>query len=177
MCNQFKKLICISIILFSLGCNVKPKETKQTDNKQFQENLIKANKGLILEDEERIRSYIKRHNWKMEKTLSGLWYMITEKGSGSKVKENDILTLKYRLELLDGTLCYSSDSLGLKTLKLGQGGIENGMVEGLIMLHQGDKANFIMPPYMAHGLLGDENKIPPRSVIVYEVELVKISEK
>jgi FKBP-type peptidyl-prolyl cis-trans isomerase len=34
-----------------------------------------------------------------------------------------------------------------------------------------------MPPHLAHGLLGDENKIPPRSVIVYDLHLIDVSEK
>jgi FKBP-type peptidyl-prolyl cis-trans isomerase len=45
------------------------------------------------------------------------------------------------------------------------------------MLREGDKARFILPPHIAHGLLGDENRIPPRSVIVYEVELLNISDR
>jgi len=38
----------------------------------------------------------------------------------------------------------------------------------------GDKATFIMPPHLAYGLPGDGNKIPARSVIAYEVILVKV---
>jgi FKBP-type peptidyl-prolyl cis-trans isomerase len=33
-----------------------------------------------------------------------------------------------------------------------------------------------MPPYLAHGILGDENKIPPRSIIVYDVEVLEIAD-
>ena len=43
-------------------------------------------------------------------------------------------------------------------------------------MHEGDKARFIMPPHLAHGLLGDNHKIPARAIIIYEVELIKLDE-
>jgi FKBP-type peptidyl-prolyl cis-trans isomerase len=42
-------------------------------------------------------------------------------------------------------------------------------------MHVGDKARLILPPHLAHGLLGDENRIPARSIIVYEIELLDIT--
>jgi len=82
--------------------------------------------------------------------------------------------LNYRISLLDGTLCYSSDSLGVKEFAIGHGGVESGLEEGILLLKVGDKARFIMPPFKAHGLLGDMKKIPARSIIVYEIELLKL---
>ena len=45
-----------------------------------------------------------------------------------------------------------------------------------MLLKEGDAARFILPPYLAFGLLGDENKIPPRSTIVYNVEMLKLTD-
>ncbi len=42
------------------------------------------------------------------------------------------------------------------------------------MLREGDRAVFIMPPHLAAGLPGDGDKIPAHSVIVYEVEVLKL---
>jgi FKBP-type peptidyl-prolyl cis-trans isomerase FkpA len=41
-------------------------------------------------------------------------------------------------------------------------------------MKQGQKAIFIMPPHLAHGLLGDKNKVPPRATLVYDVELLNL---
>ena len=38
----------------------------------------------------------------------------------------------------------------------------------------GDKAKFIIPSHLAFGLLGDENKIPKRATLVYDVELIDV---
>jgi FKBP-type peptidyl-prolyl cis-trans isomerase len=72
-------------------------------------------------------------------------------------------------------LCYTSGNLGEKKFSVSQGGVESGLEEGILMLRVGDKARFIMPPHLAHGLLGDQKKIPPRAIIVYEVEITNIS--
>ena len=135
-----------------------------------------ANRYLATVDAERIESFAKRRNWKMQTTKTGLWYMIYEQGSGPKTKSGQLALLNYEISLLDGTLCYSSDSLGAKTFAVGHGGVESGLEEGILLLREGDKARLIMPPHRAHGLLGDMNKIPARSIIVYDIELLKLSE-
>jgi len=44
--------------------------------------------------------------------------------------------------------------------------------EGLRMLKQGAEATFILPPFMAFGLIGDGKKIPSRSILVYNVTIL-----
>ncbi len=168
-------LLLIIFSFFSCTQNKTSLSEKEFKNK-YGETLVKVNKILVKKDEEAIRNYIKRRNWKMEVSGTGLFYGIYKKGSGAKAEAGKYATIKYEISLLDGTVCYSSDSLGLKTFRISQGGVESGLEEGILLMQEGDKAHFIMPPYMAHGLIGDDDKIPPRSIIIYDVELVKISE-
>jgi FKBP-type peptidyl-prolyl cis-trans isomerase len=105
-----------------------------------------------------------------------LFYQIYEHGSGEAASTGKFVTINYLVSLLDGTICYNSDDSGSKKFIIGRSNEESGLEQGVLMMRVGDKARFIMPPHLAHGLLGDENKIPPRSIIVYEVELVEISD-
>ncbi|NJO89337.1 MAG: peptidylprolyl isomerase [Chloroflexia bacterium] len=168
-------LICI--VLFAFSCNnesqKKERRTKE-EIKKYNESLQLANKYLTTLDAERIANYVKRRKWNMKETKSGIWYEIYEEGKGEKAKEGQVAVLNFKISLLDGTLCYSSDSVGAKEFAIGHGGVESGLEEGILLLHQGDKARIIMPPFRAHGLLGDMEKIPPRSIIVYELELLKL---
>jgi FKBP-type peptidyl-prolyl cis-trans isomerase len=41
------------------------------------------------------------------------------------------------------------------------------------MLKPGAEAIFIMPPFLAYGLIGDGKMIPPRAVIVYNVNILQ----
>ncbi len=50
--------------------------------------------------------------------------------------------------------------------------MEAGLNQGLRMLKPGGEAIFILPPFLAYGLKGDGNKIPSRSVIVYEIKIL-----
>lgn len=154
------------------GSKKKEESKKQTDP----EVLVNINKYLVNQDADKIRAYAKRRNWDMLTTQTGLWYMIYKKGNGKPAEVDKIATLKYTVSLLDGTLCYTSDSLGVKKFRIGKGGVERGLEEGILLLHEGDKARFIMPPYLAHGLTGDNERIPARAILVYDVELIQISD-
>jgi FKBP-type peptidyl-prolyl cis-trans isomerase FkpA len=60
---------------------------------------------------------------------------------------------------------------------VGRGGVESGLEEGILLLNEGGRAQFIMPPHLAHGLIGDDNQIPSRSIILYEIEVVEVKNK
>ena len=151
-------------------------ENAKKDPLYREETLLRINKYLVGKDADIIRGYLKRRNWTMNTSPTGLWYMIYRKGNGAPAKTGKEATINYKVWLLDGTLCYSSDSLGQKKFRIGKGGVEKGLEEGILLLHVGDKARFIMPPHLADGLIGDEDRIPPRSIILYDLELVNISD-
>jgi len=169
-----KFIITASVLLLVLSCNGKVKETPESDIIEAERAMVGANRILVKKDQEKIKAYIQRNNLSLEESPTGLWYGITVKGTGDKAAEGLIATLVYKVSLLDGTLCYDSEVLGAKQFRIGQGGVEAGLEEGLLMLTVGSKATFIMPPHLAHGLPGDGNKIPARSIIVYDVELLKL---
>ncbi|MDR0713028.1 MAG: FKBP-type peptidyl-prolyl cis-trans isomerase [Bacteroidales bacterium] len=166
---------CLSLRLFRRTPTLQLRETGQTSNRHA-ERLIRANRALIEKDSLFINAFAKRNQWQMQITPSGLWYEIYHRGTGQKAALGNLVEIACTLSLADSsrTVCYSSAQSGNKIFQLGQGGVETGLEEGLLLLQEGDKARFILPPHLAHGLAGDNNLIPPRSVIVYEVELLKI---
>lgn len=163
----------LSIVFFVYSCENEP-ETKKRDWNLIDKQLIGINKYLVKEDNERIESFIKRNNWQMQQTETGLWYQIYESSDGKLAESNDIAEIDFSVELLDGTVCYSSETSGTLSFKIGKGNVENGIQEGVLLMKEGEKARFILPPYLAHGLVGDDNKIPPRSIIIYDVELLNL---
>ncbi len=152
-------------------------ENNENTKKNYEKNLEKVNRFLVTKDKERIQSFIDRRDWDMKKTGEGLWYMIYEKGEGEPVEDGKYVKFSYEIRLLDGSLCYSSDSLGPKFIKVGTQEEIRGLYEGLKLLREGDKARFIIPPHLAYGLLGDDKKIPKRSIIYYRLNLLEVSEK
>lgn len=161
------------IILYAasmlISCQQKSSYEK-TDPKQYKNSLINANKIMVSNDDEDIDSYISRHQWQMQKTGSGLRYLIYKKGEGKTLEKKNIVQLKYAVELINGTKIDE----GSKNFEVGHGGVESGIEEAMLLLKVGDKAKLILPPHLAFGLLGDENKIPKRATLIYDIEVLSV---
>ncbi len=158
---------------FLASCAVQNND-KEQKRRPTAEELISLNRRMVTLDADAIKEYIEENNLDMKETKTGLWYRIDEEGTGAMVTKGDVVEISYLISLLDGTFCYSSDSLGNKKFKVGQGGVETGLEEGILLLKKGSKATFIMPPHRAYGLVGDDDKIPGRKSIVYNVEVVDL---
>ncbi len=163
----------IIIISFSiLSCQNNRIQVKDV-NKPGKKEMTDLNRYLVQKDKEIIQNYIERKNLKMTESPTGLWYFIKYEGSGEFFRDKDRIVMDYVCSLLDGTECYSSASLGPKEIILGKTTLETGMNEGLRLLKPGAEALFILPPFLAYGMVGDGKNIPPRSIIVYSVSIFK----
>ncbi len=172
-----KTLFLVLVIVFFAACGDAPPKityTKAKDKTTYQNKLIQANRGLVEQDADSIVRFLKHKKWNMQEHGRGLWYEILTEGRGEKAKKEMVISLKYKLSLLDETLLYCSDSLGLKTFKVGHGGVETGLEDAVLLLNKGAKAKIILPPHLAHGLTGDNQKIPPRAILLYELEVVDL---
>jgi FKBP-type peptidyl-prolyl cis-trans isomerase len=166
------KIFIIIIIIFSFISCRNDQDTRKVTVKPGKKEMADLNRYLVQKDREIIENYIERKNLKMTESPTGLWYSIINEGKGEYLKDNDRITMNYECELLDGTVCYSSADLGPKQIILGKTDLEPGINEGLRLLKPGAEAIFILPPFLAYGLVGDGKKIPSRTTIVYSVSLI-----
>jgi FKBP-type peptidyl-prolyl cis-trans isomerase len=164
--------LLISLLFFS--CNEHPSPKKPPSQEGLKETMMQVNKNLVESENQNIEQYIKRYGWEMKKTGTGLRYMIYKHGDGEKAVTGKTAKLNYKVGLLDGTQCYSSDENGPKIFRIGKGGIESGLEEGILFLHVGDRVKFILPSHLAFGLVGDSKKIPAKAVLVYDIELIEL---
>lgn len=172
--NMFKILIISSLFLILLSCKENKKE-QPTIPHWTQEKSTKINKEFTKEEELRIRLYLKhRKDWKVTKTGTGLRYWIYDNHDGPTANEGDQVQVKFDIQLLDGTAVYKTEDNDLSTFKVDHADVESGIMEGIKYLSVGDKAKFILPSHIGHGLLGDFHKIPPLEVLVVDIQLVKI---
>ncbi|MDD2563907.1 MAG: FKBP-type peptidyl-prolyl cis-trans isomerase [Salinivirgaceae bacterium] len=174
----FLIIAVVSIISIILSCNNQRNNNKNSlTKKEVGEILIDANKLQIADDTQRVVSYIRLNDWKMQRTKTGIWYEIIESNNGPKIKNGDVVALSYRIHLLNGKECYSSDKTGPKVFKVSKGGVESGLEEGILLLKGGDSARFIIPQFQAHHLLGDGDEIPPLSTIIYTLRVIEVASK
>lgn len=147
---------------------------KQLSKDEVDQHIASVNKELALADKELIERYFQKREWEYTSTGSGLLYYIYKKGVGTKVAKEATVQISYSISLLDGTVCYGADSPVVKEFVVGMGKEISGLEEGVLLLREGDRAIIAIPPHLAHGLLGDEAKIPPRSTIIYNVSVEKV---
>jgi FKBP-type peptidyl-prolyl cis-trans isomerase FkpA len=165
--------IMFLILLISLpSCRTKNNSAEKSQA-PGKEDMVNLNRYLVQKDREIIQNYVERKGLEMTESSTGFWFQIQSEGSGDLLKENDRISMEYKCSLLDGTLCYSSETLGPKDVVVGKSEPEPGLNEGLKLLRRGAKAVFILPPFMAYGFVGDGKKIPPRSIIVYEISVAE----
>jgi FKBP-type peptidyl-prolyl cis-trans isomerase FkpA len=141
---------------------------------ELKESLLNANKIYAKRESDEIDQYIKQHKWNVTGTGTGLQYIIFKKGIGEQARAGQLAKVNYKISLLDGTLCYSSDETGPKQFLIDQDDVESGLHEGIKYMKVGDRAILIIPSHLAHGLIGDESKIPPQATLIFDLELLEL---
>lgn len=139
----------------------------------MQEKLLEANKRALSVEKEQIQEYIKQKEIKVNTTKTGLRYKIYEDIESDSIVDGQIVKVDYSVELLDGTECYNTEGKG-EEFTVGKDYVESGLHEAVKYLSKGDKAIIIIPSHLGHGLTGDFEKIPIRSTIIYNIQILDV---
>ncbi|HOZ30705.1 MAG TPA: FKBP-type peptidyl-prolyl cis-trans isomerase [Bacteroidales bacterium] len=174
------QLIFVGILLMLFSCNNEPVNAERKIlpysivKKIHREELLDWNKNLVEIDYSVIQKYIDRRKWNMAVSETGLYYQIYSITDGQKAVDGLIAVFNYTTSLLDGTVLYTSEEFGNREMHLGHNQDETGLNEGLLLMKKGEKARFILPPYLAFGVPGDGFRVPYYSILVYEIELLDL---
>ncbi|CAD7838295.1 Peptidyl-prolyl cis-trans isomerase [Olavius algarvensis spirochete endosymbiont] len=107
-----------------------------------------------------------------EKTPTGIYFAVKEKGSGEKPVAGSRVSVHYTGILLDGTV-FDSTSTRDQTFDftLGQDGVIPGWFEMITDMNPGEIRQVLIPPYLAYGDKG-YGPIEPDSWLLFEMKLV-----
>jgi len=106
---------------------------------------------------------------------SGLQYKIIEEGTGPSPSVDDKVTVHYTGTLVDGTEFDSSHKRG-EPATFPVGGVIPGWTEALQLMKEGAKWQLVIPSALAYGERGAGPQIGPNSVLIFDVELIKVGD-
>ena len=151
-------VIAIIVIVLYIRRNASDNKTSEFNRQQgetfLQENLKNVN---------------------IQSTDSGLQYEVLQPGTGTEhPNASDKVKVHYHGTLIDGTIFDSSVERG-QPISFGLNQVIKGWTEGVQLMVVGEKTKFYIPSDLGYGNRA-AGKIPPGSVLIFEVELLGINE-
>jgi FKBP-type peptidyl-prolyl cis-trans isomerase len=107
-------------------------------------------------------------------SVKGMWYKIIKEGTGAKVDVTDTLTVFYKGYILGGQVFDSTEKEpAIFPLNRLIKGFQLGMPMGKV----GGKIQMIIPSGLAYTIRNRAYKIPPNSILVFDVEVISAKKK
>jgi len=110
-------------------------------------------------------------------TTSGLKIIDQRIGTGDKAKVGAKVGVIYTGTFQNGEKFDSNIGKSPYIVTVGAGGVIRGWDEGLVGMQKGGKRKLIIPYKLAYGEAGSPPKIPPRTDLIFELEVTSVKNK
>ncbi len=147
--------------------------------KRRKEQMERAEQEMKIQAEQNLQAaqaFLEENRRKpdINETISGLQYKVLRLGSGKKPLATNRVKVHYRGTLLDGTVFDDSYSRG-NPAEFELDKVIRGFQEGLLNMPEGSKFILYIPPSLGYGER-QVGKIPPNSLLIFEVELFEVKD-
>jgi FKBP-type peptidyl-prolyl cis-trans isomerase len=119
--------------------------------------------------DKKISSYLKTRKIKCQRSDSGLYYKILEKGTGDYIKFQDEVSFTYHGTLIDGSVFDAQK----KPVSFKVRDLIAAWKEIMLELKPGAKAFLVAPPQLGYGDYKLDD-IPPHSILIYTIEITDV---
>lgn len=168
-------ITAIVLALASAGCaDVPVIDPQAPKGDTLKENMINANRHLAHSEETQIEAYVARRSCEARRLDNGVRIVETRRGKGAAIDYEDTVSLRYRVEAINGTVVYNSVS---DTVVAGHLQPTRGLDAALRTLAAGSTACVILPSEQAYGVAGDGKRVGGRMVLIYTVEVLEVNKK
>lgn len=106
-------------------------------------------------------------------TKSGLQYRIIKSGSGTKPKQEDVISCRYQGNLINGTI-FEQSAPG-KTTDVKISSLIPGLKEAITLMPVGSKWEIFIPPELGFENNESSPNVGPAAVLIYSIDLVGIA--
>ena len=156
MNNKFyylKSFLLLFILTLFISCS-------DDDNNESEAEAYTRN-------QQELEAYIEANDLNVEKSNSGLYYVITTEGEGATPTTSSDVTVTYKGYFLDGTVFDQATT----EVEFNLGQVIPGFREGISYMQEGGSATLLMPARLAYGSRGS-GSIPPNTAIAFDIELI-----
>ncbi len=118
-----------------------------------------------------ILKYIEDNNLNATKTDSGLYYVINNKGTGTRPTSGSNVTVAYKGYFLDESVFDQSNSSGIS---FGLNRVIAGWTEGIQLFKEGGEGILLVPSNLGYGA-NKRGSIPGGAVLVFDIKLISVN--
>lgn len=144
-------------------------------NREYQESVQKLVQEEAKKNQQASAGFLATNAQRKDVSTheSGLQIEVLKQGSGRRVSLGDTVLANFRGTLINGTEIESSAKGAGRALALKVDQLIPGLRIGLQLMSEDAVFRFFVPPQLAYGSQPRPG-IPPESVLIYEIEVVKI---
>ena len=123
-----------------------------------------------VQNEKEIKDYIAKNNLDAQKSNTGLYYVITESGSGKQPTAISDVRVAYKGYFTSVKIFDQSKPEGID---FGLNDVIKGWTEGIQYFKEGGSGMLLVPAHLGYG--NGRPGIPGGSVLVFDVKLIKVN--
>lgn len=167
-------IVCLALLMPASCKDKAEKAPRKQAAAPSGSDMESVNRYMSERDRDIVEGYAKRHKLSLLFSEKGYYYHVYEQGTGANATQGRRVELAGTVELINGSVCYVYTREHPKSFVVGKSSEISGLHTVLPDYGEGSKLLLIFPPHLAYGLLGDGDKIPARSLVVMNIELLKV---
>lgn len=146
-------------------------ERAEPSEPTLQYDPVERQRMYLAQERAQIEGYIESHQLEgIERNGFGMYELSVAPGDGIQAQMGDIIIYKATVYLLDD----SGVGQYTDTVELGRSEMEIGLHESMSGMKEGEKKLVLIPSFLARGLAGDLDKVPPQSPLRYDLRLIQV---
>ena len=130
-----------------------------------------SNVDYTAKNELEIKDYIAKNNLTAQRSDTGLYYVITNLGTGAQPTAMSNVTVAYKGYFTNGSVFDQSNAAGIS---FGLNQVIKGWTEGIPHFKTGGNGILLIPAHLGYGS-SSNGSIPGGSVLIFEVKLISVN--
>ncbi|HAK70425.1 MAG TPA: hypothetical protein DCM15_03520 [Cryomorphaceae bacterium] len=159
------------IYLISFFCMVSCAERAESPGESIVVDPVERQRMYLAQERQILQGYIEQHQLEgIERNGYGMYELSMSEGDGLLSEMGDRIIYSATVYLMDD----SGVGQYTDTVELGMSEMEIGLHQALAGMKEGEKKLVLIPSFLARGLAGDLDKVPPQSPLRYDLRLIRV---